>query len=334
MDPFSHALLGAAGGQLAGRGHVRAAALAGFAGAMLPDADVFIGAADDPLLNIEFHRHFSHAFVSAPLGALLMAGLTWLLLRRRVPLAVLYWPALIGFISAILLDACTSYGTRLLWPFSIERHSWSIVAVVDPLFTLILLTGVALSLRIRRIRPAAIALAAALLYLGLGWLQRERATSEMEAIAQQRGHQPQQLEVKPTMGNLLLWRSIYLHDGRYVVDGVRLGVWKDPVVYRGASAPRVTAGDFVPPLPEGSVQAVDIERFSELSEGYLVRHPEKPLVIGDVRYALLPDSLLPVWGIVLDPAHPQRHVAFATFRDVNPQARRRFVAMLCGEPLP
>lgn len=333
MDPLSHALLGAAGGQLAGRGHVREAALAGFAGAMLPDADVFIGAADDPLLNIEFHRHFTHAFVSAPIGALLMAGLCWLL-RRRVPFMVLYWPALIGFLSAILLDACTSYGTRLLWPFSMQRYSWSVVAVVDPLFTLTLLVGVVLSLRTRRVRPAALALAAALFYLGLGWLQHERAAGEMEAVALERGHQAWELEVKPTMGNLLLWRSIYLHDGRYVVDGVRVGVLKDTVLYQGASAPRVTADDFVPPLPADSVQAADIGRFAQLSEGYLIRHPDQPLVIGDVRYALLPDSLRPIWGIVLDPARPQRHVAFETFREVSPEARRRFVAMLRGQPLP
>ncbi|MFZ5462329.1 MAG: metal-dependent hydrolase [Pseudomonadota bacterium] len=332
MDPLSHALLGAAGGQGLVRRHGRAAALAGFAGAMLPDADVLIGAADDPLLNIEFHRHFSHAIVSAPLGALLAATLVWLVLRRRAPFAVLYGSALIGFLSAILLDACTSYGTRLLWPLAETRFAWSVVAVVDPLFTLILLVGVGLALWRGRPGPATVALALAVLYLGFGWLQRERAEAYMETVAAARGHRPERLEVKPTMGNLLLWRSIYLSGGRYLVDGVRAGLDGSMLLYPGAAVPRVTAADFVPPLPAGSVQAADIARFGMLSEGYLVRHPERPRVIGDVRYALLPDSPLPLWGVVIDPTRPQRHVAFETFRDMTGATRRRFLAMLRGTP--
>ena len=75
MDPFSHALLGAASGHAAARSHRKAAALAGAAGALLPDADVLVPSASDPLLALEYHRHFSHALVISPLVALIASAL-------------------------------------------------------------------------------------------------------------------------------------------------------------------------------------------------------------------------------------------------------------------
>ena len=40
-----------------------------------------------------------------------------------------------GFSTHGVLDACTSYGTQLGWPFSDVRFAWSNVSIVDPLFT-------------------------------------------------------------------------------------------------------------------------------------------------------------------------------------------------------
>lgn len=330
MDPFSHALLGAASGRALARRYNRAAMVAGLAGALLPDADVLIGSGSDPLLAVEYHRHFSHSFAVAPLGALLAAGAVWFALRRRVPYGVLWWAALAGFVSAILLDACTSYGTQLLWPFSDARHAWRIISVVDPLMTLILLAGVVTALKTASAVPAWIALAVALVYLGGGWLQRERAEAVVQALAATRGHAVDRIEVKPTLGNLLLWRSIYLNGSDFVVDAVRAGPFSSLVVYAGGSLRRITPRELTPPLPAGSAQAHDVARFERLSEGFLARHPDRPEVIGDVRYAMLPDSVRPLWGIAIDPARPDRHVEFLTFRDFTAQDRQRFLAMLRG----
>jgi len=175
MDPVSHALLGVASGLSVMPRNTKIAALAGLAGALLPDADVLISSAGDPLLNVEYHRHFSHALIAAPVGALIAAGVLWLALRRRAAFGMLYWPALAGFINAILLDACTSYGTRLLWPFTDTRFAWSVVAVVDPVPTLILLAGVVLALKSGLAWRARIAIVAVIAYLGAGALQQHRA---------------------------------------------------------------------------------------------------------------------------------------------------------------
>src|SRR5688572_14711612 len=262
MDPLSHVLLGAASGLAIARGERRLAALAGAAAALLPDADVLIGSDTDPLLTLEYHRQFTHAFVAAPVGALLVAAALWLLLRGRAGLTQLYWPALAGYLSALLLDACTSYGTQLLWPFTDRRFAASIVAVIDPAFTLVLLIGVVAAYRAARPRPARIALAVAVLYLGVGWIQHERAESFIERAAVERGHAIAQHEVKPTLGNVLLWRSVYLSGHDFVVDAVHARPLSAPVLYPGGSVRRVQPIDFVPPLTLESVQAADLVRFA------------------------------------------------------------------------
>src|SRR5207244_1114313 len=124
--------------------------------------------------------------------------------RGRSAFRELYWPALAGYAGAVLLDACTSYGTQLLWPFSDRRFAWSVVAVIDPIVTLVLLFGVVAALRSAAPKPARVSLVVVLLYLGLGWVQRERAQSVAERAARDRGHAIVQHEVKPTLGNLLL----------------------------------------------------------------------------------------------------------------------------------
>ena len=124
MDPVTHVALGAclthAGfGARLGRSAAAAGALAGLA----PDADILIASATDPLLAVEYHRGFTHALVFVPLGAALVAAL-WLGSaawrdRRRWPL--LWTAAALSYLSHVLLDAATSYGTQLLWPFSPYR---------------------------------------------------------------------------------------------------------------------------------------------------------------------------------------------------------------------
>lgn len=330
MDPVTHAALGAVAGMTLQRSRLGAGALAGAAGALLPDADVFIRSGTDPLLVVEFHRQFSHSLAAAPAGALLTAGVLWLFMRRTASFSTLYWPAMAGFLSAILLDACTSYGTQLGWPFTDRRVALAIVSVVDPVPTLALLTGLVLALWRQRVSRADAALVCLVAYLGIGWLQHERAAHWAGVVAEGRGHASAEVLVKPTIGNLVLWRSIYLHDGRYHVDALRPGLQGGALHYPGESVPAAPNAPTAHGLPPASVQARDLDRFATLSEGFIAMHPEDPHIVGDVRYAMLPTSARPLWGIGLDPSDPDRHVRFLTFRRTDAQMRAAFVDMLLG----
>lgn len=332
MDLVTQGLAGAVLAQGVARpAQVRLAAAIGAAAGLLPDADVVLGAPGDPLRNLELHRHFTHALVLAPVGALLVAALAWPLTRGRAHFAQVYAFALLGVVSAGLVDACTSFGTHLLWPFSAERVAWNLVAIVDPVFTLALLGGLALAVRRRSASPARAGLAIALLYLLVALVQRERAEAATRELARGRGHEPVRLEVKPTLANVILWRSVYLAEDRFHVAAVRVG-WSRARTYPGGSVPRFDVRE-APGIAQDSVLAGDIARFDRLADGYLARHPHRPEVLGDARYAMLPNSTIPLWGIVVDPARADRHVELLTLRELNAGVRRDFLAMLRGRPL-
>jgi len=330
MDLLTHAALGAAAAAaIAPAGRLRLAATIGAASALLPDVDALIASRADPLLTLEFHRHFTHALAFVPVGALIAAALLWLTLRRRMAFASIYPYAFVGYLLSPLLDACTSYGTHLLWPFSERPIALGIIPIVDPIFTLLILIPLGLALRYRRAAVAWISLSGASLMLVLGYAQHERALDVARELAATRGHAPHRLLVKPTLGNIVLWRSVYIADDRIHVDAVRVAGPGRARVYPGTSAPRFDLATDSRSTP-GSVLHQDIARFVRFTDGYPVQHPSRSDVIGDARYALLPNRMEPLWGIVLDPSSPHAHARFETFRTVTPALRRTFVAMLLG----
>ena len=72
MDPLTHALLGASAAHaIVGPRPSCRIWLIGVLGGMLPDADIFISSASDPLLAIEYHRHFTHSFAFILVGSLI-----------------------------------------------------------------------------------------------------------------------------------------------------------------------------------------------------------------------------------------------------------------------
>lgn len=339
MDILTHAVLGAAlaagvaslrhgdeKSALAGR---RLAAGIGAAAAMLPDADVLIQSGADALLLLDYHRHFTHAMAFVPLGALVAALLLWPLLRRRINFTTLYLYCLVGYLPQPLLDACTSYGTYLWLPFSQRREAWNLIAVFDPVFTLLLAVPLLLYLR----RPDSRALRWGLLlgacYFGLSLVQQQRGEGALLALAQARGHQPTQVSVKPSMANLVLWRSLYVHDGWVQVDAFHLG----PTLrhYPGASAPLLDAAATQKVAAGEAMRLRDIERFRAFSDGFLVLDARRPGFVGDARYAMQPTAVAPIWG--LEWRGPGAATDFVSYHDFSPAMRRDFFAMLLGRDL-
>lgn len=331
MDPLSQGLLGASLAQSgAAPRETRLAATVGFAAGLLADADVLIRSGEDPLLTLEYHRHFTHALLFVPIGALIAALLLWPFLRNRLPFARLYLFALLGYSLSGFLDACTSYGTHLLWPFSDERSAFSIISIIDPVFTLLLLTGALAGFMKRSSRPAAVGLLLAGCYLLVGVLQHQRARSAAEELAADRGHSIERLAVKPTLGNLLLWRSIYQNDEHFHVDAIRVGLGPGYRFYSGGTAERFHQARHLPDVPGDSTLARDLARFERFSDGYVTWHPSRENVLGDIRYANDPTRLEPLWGIELDPRAPEQHAHFTFYRDLSGDNRERFLSMVLG----
>ena len=143
MDSLTQLALGAAVGEAtAGRQVGHRALLWGAICGTLPDLDVFISFGD-AVRDFTYHRSASHSlFVLAALTPLLV----WLI-QKIHPATTDYrrrWFVLVYlvFVTHVLLDSFTVYGTQILWPFVTTPMTWSTIFIIDPIYTLPLLCGV------------------------------------------------------------------------------------------------------------------------------------------------------------------------------------------------
>jgi len=152
MDPISQATVGAAFAQsTANKKNILSISLIGFIAGFAPDLDVLIRSSTDPMLSLEYHRQFTHSLIFIPFGALIVALILFPLVKKSLSLKTVYLASFLGYATHGLLDACTSYGTLLFWPFSNERVTWNNISIVDPLFTIpiLILVGTAIKTRKR-----------------------------------------------------------------------------------------------------------------------------------------------------------------------------------------
>jgi inner membrane protein len=329
LDPISQGVVGGGFAQtVSSREKVVAYSWFGCFAGLAPDLDIFIQSATDPLLFLEFHRQFTHALIFIPVGALVVALGLFKLVRHSLTFREAYLACLIGYATHGLLDACTSYGTQLFWPFSNHRVSWNNVSVIDPLFTLPALALVITAAVKRRRRWTYAGLVWMIGYLLLGVVQHERAWSVAEAHARAQGHDPERLTLKPGFANLVLWKAIYEHEGYYYVNAVR--TWRDVTLCPGARIEKLDLSKHLPGLDLSSQQAEDVERFRWFSQDYLAFR-ERDLLVLDMRYSTVPNEVEPMWGIRIDKsAAVDQHVQWWAERGADARQRGKMGDLISG----
>ena len=330
MDPFTHAIVGATTASLRSKNKdsVRLAVVCSIFAATFPDLDIFIRSADNPMLGLGYHRHFTHSIFFVPFGAALVAGALWLVCGRKHSLKLMYIFSVFGMLTHGLLDAATNYGTHLFWPLTNRRESWSIISIIDPLFTIPLLVLLILAAKTKNIRYTKIGAVFAILYLLFGFYQREQATVAMRDIAAERGEIIERYEVKPSIGNMLLWRAQYLVNDKIVVDAFHVSPWNGKVHYEGGTLPL-----FRPSQDYGDIQNKDLEYFTFFSDGWVAEAPNNSGLIGDIRFANLPNELNPIWGIRLQPEDKKEHVLFENVRNIKDDDFETLWNMILGRKI-
>jgi inner membrane protein len=331
MDTFTQGILGASLSQsFSDRDNIRKATLTGLLAGMLPDADIFLHSFKDPLFGLLIHRHFSHSLAFIPLGALIAALLLFPFLKKTLRFSKIYLYAFLGYSTAGLLDACTTYGTYLFWPFSDKRVAWDNISIIDPIFTLPLGVMVYFAFRRKKAVFAVAGFVFAVIYLLLGVAARDAANAVLLKTVNSRGHAVSEIKVMPSLGNIFLWRGIYESEGFYHINAVRIGILADPIVYHGTSVKKFEMDDIMPKLNPDSVLYRDIRRFEHFADGWLGFHPSHPDIIGDMRYAALPNNSDPLWGIRIHPDNPDNHVELVYFRDFKREDLAALFRMLFG----
>lgn len=331
MDVITQVVLGSAAAQAAlGRRLPRSAWLIGGLAGYLPDADIFIQPPGDPLEGWFWHRHFTHGIGFVPLGALLVTLLFMLIPSLRREKAAVFAAAGVGILTHAPLDAATTFGTLIYWPFSLERISWDLVGIIDPLVTFPLMLGLIWSIKRSRSRatpraiastpesasraprsirtPAILAVAWAVFYIGvIGSIQHARVMSVQAQLAQARGHvfsADTPRRALPTPINLVLYRSVYVHNGRVYADQVRVPFFGQPTVWTGSSTPLLTRDDA---RTDGltDAQLGYFEKWIWFSQNWVVRPSSlgepvgTPRVYADARYGMVPNEFMSIFALEL-----------------------------------
>jgi len=151
LDSVTQIALGAAVGEaVLGRKVGRSALVWGGICGLLPDLDVLVRLGD-AVKNFTYHRSASHSLIVLTLLTPLMVMLIlkrhpqWARYRSRV-----YFMVFLTFITHILLDGLTVYGTQMLWPLNVPPVMWSTLFIIDPAYSLPLFIGVLAALILSR----------------------------------------------------------------------------------------------------------------------------------------------------------------------------------------
>ena len=331
MDPLSQGVLGSALPQSLTKNNKNLfiVGIIGFLSGMAPDLDIFIKSTTDPLLFLEFHRQFTHSLIFIPIGGLICASIFYLLFRNIIQLnfkqTFIY--ATLGYGTHGLLDACTSYGTLLLWPFSFERFSWNNISIVDPLFTLPILFLIIISMYKKRNFYAKLAMLWAIAYLILGLFLNLYAKNITEDLINARGHKSTNITIKPSLGNLLLWKSIYEYEDFFYTDGIR--ILPSQKIFNGTRVKKLNIQNSFPNLDKKSQQFKDIQRFAWFSNHHLAISEINPNIIIDARYSLLPNEISGLWGIEINENLSQtEHIKFITNRNMSSKRLKKLWDMI------
>lgn len=285
MDSLTQIVLGAAVGEKTlGKKLGNRALLYGAIAGTIPDLDVYVGKWLDPITAIEIHRGFSHSIL---FFVLLSPILGWLLCKIEkksnisFKQATIFW--FLGLFTHALLDAFTTWGTQLLYPFDI-RFSLHSIFVIDPLYTLPFLFCLLALMRYKRTNPKRqklvnTGLIISTSYLLLTVLVQQFVTSKFDLRLAEENIIYNRKIVKPSPMNIILWNTIIETDtGYYLADYSFFDT--QPIAF-----------DFYP-KNAGLVTAIQNEKVVRqlqwISEGWwLMTQKDEQLFFNDIRFGLL-----------------------------------------------
>ncbi|HLT53621.1 MAG TPA: metal-dependent hydrolase [Flavobacteriaceae bacterium] len=285
MDSLTQIVLGAAVGEkFLGKKLGNKALLYGAIAGTIPDLDVYFGKLYDPITAIEIHRGLSHSIL---FFVVLSPVLGWILskIERKKQIsfkhATLFW--FLGLFTHALLDAFTTWGTQLLYPFDI-RWSLHSIFVIDPLYTLPFLFCLIMVMRHKREHQKRqkwnnLGILISSSYLLLTVVVQQMATSKFEKQLAKDNIQYTRKIVKPSPLNIILWNSVIeTNNGYYLGDYSFLDT--QPIAF-----------DFYPKnkkLIEPIENEKVIQQLQWISEGFwLITQDNERLFFNDIRFGMI-----------------------------------------------
>jgi inner membrane protein len=221
VDSVTQIALGAAVGEATlGRQVGRRAWMWGAVCGLFPDLDVLFPFAD-AVRRFTYHRGPSHSlFVLTALTPLFV----WLILRSHPHTAAhrKRWYALVylAFVTHVLLDCLTVYGTQIFWPMATAPVMWSTIFIIDPLYSTPLFFGVLAALIVSRKRSwghatNTVCLTLSTIYLIWSITAKVYVTNLAHESLTQEDIGYQKILTVPTPFNTVLWRVLAMDEKGY-----------------------------------------------------------------------------------------------------------------------
>lgn len=293
MDSLTQIVLGAAVGEaVLGKKIGNRAMLWGAVAGTIPDLDVVWRYLTDTITATELHRGFSHSVVFSILVAPLFG---WLVhqLKKRSDVGWKGWTKLFfwGLFTHPLLDAFTTWGTQLFWPFN-WRVAFNSIFVIDPLYTfpfsicvLIAATKTRGSLSRKRINNLGIYMSTVYLLLTVvvKYVVHQKVVDNLE----QQDIAYTQISTRPAPMNIILWNINVDAGSDYLIGDYSLFDTK-PISFKAYDKKRLEGRELI--------NTPEVQRLIAISEGwYILEKNQNSWFYNDLRFGL----------IAIDPENPQ-----------------------------
>jgi len=286
MDSLTQIALGIATAELvAGKKLGNRTFLYGAILGTIPDLDILVGKFLSDVDGVAIHRGLSHSllffvFLSPVFG--------WMISKIEKNTITVNSATLLAFwclVTHVLLDIFTSWGTQVLWPLQ-YRFALKTIFVIDPLYTIPLMIALVFVWKnsdffIRRkylIRGLVVSSS----YLFLTSILKLFAVNQFEKALESKKLAYQELIVKPTAFNCILWNAnVATTEGYYLAD----------YSFFDSQPIRFTFYPKNQELEQILVQSIEFHELKKISEGwYLVTQQNNNLYFNDLRFGLLNDT--------------------------------------------
>ncbi|TYC10769.1 metal-dependent hydrolase [Bizionia gelidisalsuginis] len=283
MDSLTQIVLGAAVGEaVLGRKIGNRAMLYGAIAGTIPDLDIIASFFTNTVSALEIHRGFTHSIFFSVVFAPVFA---WLVTRYDKHKSIKDWSWLFfwTFITHPILDAHTTWGTQLFWPFDL-RLAFKTIFVIDPLYTLPFLVFLIMALlqhrsSNKRRKYNRLGLLVSTLYLALTFVSKGIAYNMFENALEEQGIVYNELETKPAPFNTILWCANVETDSHYLI-GYYSFFDSQPITFIPYPKHHEYLGDLI--------HSEKIQRMIAISKGwYTITKKEGDLYFNDLRFGLL-----------------------------------------------
>lgn len=214
MDSITQIVLGAAVAEASiGKKVGNKAPMWGAIAGTIPDLDVlgqfFLGTID----NLAFHRSISHSITFCLFAAPILGWLIAKIYKKKEATFLDWtWAMFLSFFTHPLLDAFTTWGTMLFWPFTEYRVAIKSIFVVDPLYTLPFMFFLIWAMALKRDNPRRkrlndIGIIISTTYLFLTVVNKTYVDSQFEKSFETLPEKIVRFDSRPTPMNNILWTA-------------------------------------------------------------------------------------------------------------------------------